>query len=70
MCANFGKDRTISFQVRDKKANALPTTDGWMKGWTDRWMDGYTDRWMDKETYRATVCTRQKIIIFHFLHFF
>ena len=35
MCANFGKDQNISFQVRGKKANALPTMDGRTDGGTD-----------------------------------
>ena len=35
MCAKFGKDGSISFQVMGKKAKALPTD-----GQTDGWMDG------------------------------
>ena len=35
MCANFGKDQNISFQVRGKKANALRTMDGRIDGRTD-----------------------------------
>ena len=47
MCAKFGNDRSISFQVMGKKAKALP-------------MDGQTDGWMDRQTdgetkYRVAV---------------
>ena len=42
MCAKFGKDRSISFQVMGKKAKALPT-------------DGQTDGRTDQVTYRVAV---------------
>ena len=42
MCANFGKDQNISFQVRGKKANALPTMDGRRDRRTDEGADGRT----------------------------
>ena len=35
MCANFGKDKNINFQVKGEKANALPTMDGRRDGLTD-----------------------------------
>ena len=41
MCAKFGKDRFISFQVIGKKAKAL-MTDGRTDGWMDRRTDGQT----------------------------
>ena len=38
MCAKFGNDRSISFQVMGKKAKALPM-DGQMGGQADGWRD-------------------------------
>ena len=48
MCAKFGKDRSISFQVMSKKTKAFPT-------------DGRSDGRTDKVTYRVA-CTRLKTL--------
>ena len=52
MCAKFGEDRSISFQVMGRKAKALPT-DGQMDGRTD----GRTD------VHCVLILTRQYILI-------
>ena len=54
MCAKFGEDRSISFQVMGKKAKALPT-DGQTDGWTGGQTDGQMDRRIDGQTVAIAI---------------